>query len=246
MLLALDTSTQLAGSALYNDSRGLVSEYNWHSANRHTVELMPQVAAMLSQAGVRPADLRAVAVALGPGSFTGLRVALAAAKGIALAVGCRLIGVPTLDAVAYPHQNAPTPVVALIQAGRGRVCWALYAHGPAGWPTTGRPVASTWAACRASAGWAAQTPYQLSTVEALAQTVTRPTTFAGELLAADRETLLRWCGRARAQIVSPALAMRRAGYIAELAWQRLLAGQFDDPATLSPIYLHEPPQPKVR
>ncbi len=226
MLLALDTSTQLAGSALYNDSRGLVSEYNWHSANRHTVELMPQVAAMLSQAGVRPADLRAVAVALGPGSFTGLRVALAAAKGIALAVGCRLIGVPTLDAVAYPHQNAPTPVVALIQAGRGRVCWALYAHGPA--------------------GWAAQTPYQLSTVEALAQTVTRPTTFAGELLAADRETLLRWCGRARAQIVSPALAMRRAGYIAELAWQRLLAGQFDDPATLSPIYLHEPPQPKVR
>ncbi len=226
MLLALDTSTRLAGCALYDEGRGLMAEYNWHSANRHTVELMPQAAHMLAQAGVRPADLQAVAVALGPGSFTGLRVALAAAKGIALATGARLIGVPTLDAVAYPHQNAPTPVIALIQAGRGRVCWALYAHGPA--------------------GWGPQTPYQLSTVEALAQTVTRPTTFAGELLAADRETLLNWCGRPRAQILSPALAMRRAGYIAELAWRRLMAGQFDDPATLSPIYLHEPPQPKVR
>ena len=225
MLLALDTSTRLAGIALYDGARGLLAEYNWHSANRHTVELLPQAAHMLAQAEIRPADLTAVAVALGPGSFTGLRVALAAAKGIALANGITLLGVPTLDAVAYPHQSAPAPVIAAIQAGRGRVCWALYAHGPG--------------------GWAPQTEYQLSTVEALAQTVMRPTIFVGELLGADRETLTQLCGRTRASFASPALTMRRAGYIAELAWQRLAAGHADDQETLSPLYLHEPPRPKA-
>lgn len=225
MLLALDTSTRWAGAALYDGDRGLLAEYNWHSANRHTVELLPQVAHMLVQAEAQPTDLRAVAVALGPGSFTGLRVALAAAKGLALALQIPVLGAPTLDAVAYGHQDAPTPVIAVIQAGRGRVCWALYAHGPA--------------------GWAPQTEYALATVEALAQTVTRPTLFVGELLRADRETLLQWCGHGRVQFAPPALSMRRAGYLAELAWQRLQAGQADDPATLSPIYLHEPPPPKV-
>jgi tRNA threonylcarbamoyladenosine biosynthesis protein TsaB len=224
MLLGLDTSTRLAGVALYHGERGLIAEYNWHSANRHTAELMPQVAQMMAQARVGPADLTAVAVALGPGSFTGLRVALAAAKGLALAQGIKLLGVSTLDGVAYPHQSEPTPVVAVVQAGRGRVCWALYAHGPA--------------------GWAAQTGYQLSTVTELAQKIVRPTVFAGELLPADQTTLLRCLGKARASFLPPARTMRRAGYIAELAWQRLAAGQADDPATLSPIYLHEPASPK--
>lgn len=225
MLLALDTSTYWAGAALYDGDRGLLAEYNWRSANRHTVELLPQVAHMLAQAEAQPTALRAVAVALGPGSFTGLRVALAAAKGLALALDVPLLGVPTLDAVAYGHQDAPTPVIAVVQAGRGRVCWALYAHGPA--------------------GWAPQTAYALSTVEALAQTITRPTLLVGELLQADRETLRQWCGGGRVQFAPPALSVRRAGYIAELGWQRLRAGHTDDPATLSPIYLHEPPQPKA-
>lgn len=221
MLLALDTSTRWAGVALYDGERGLLAEYNWHSANRHTVELMPQVARMMELAGVGPQDLRAVGVALGPGSFTGLRVALAAAKGLALAHRVPLLGVPTLDAVAYGHQDAPAPVIAVIQAGRGRVCWALYAHGPA--------------------GWAAQTPYRLSTIEALADTIGRPTIVVGELMATDRAALAARSGRSRVQFRPPALALRRAGYLAELAWQRYAAGQADDPATLSPIYLHEPP-----
>ena len=224
MLLGLDTSTKLAGIALYDGERGLIAEYNWHSANRHTVELMPQVAQMMAQAGVTPRDLTAVAVALGPGSFTGLRVALAAAKGLALANGLKLLGVPTLDAVAYPHQSEPVPVVAIIQAGRGRVCWAPYAHGPA--------------------GWAAQAEYRLSTIEEVANTVVRPMIFVGELLPVDQEMLIKWIGKGRAHFLPSALTMRRAGYVAELAWKRYAAGQADDPATLSPIYLHEPPAPK--
>ncbi len=220
MLLAIDTATRQAGIALYDGARGLITEYNWHSANRHTEELMPAIAQMMDQAGIAARDLTAVGVALGPGSFTGLRVGLAAAKGLALAHGAKLLGVPTLDAAAYPHQAQPVPVVALLQAGRGRVYWAAYAHGPAGWSN--------------------QTPYALGTAVDVANATLRPMLFVGEVSPADRETLIKFAGRPRAQFLPPALAMRRAGYLAELAWARHQAGAADDPATLSPIYLQQP------
>jgi tRNA threonylcarbamoyladenosine biosynthesis protein TsaB len=220
MLLALDTSTKQAGIALYDGARGLIAEYNWHSANRHTEELMPAVAQMLAQARAVPGDLIAIAVALGPGSFTGLRVGLAAAKGLALAHGRPLLGISTLDAVAYPHQSQPAPVIAVIQAGRGRVFWAPYGHGPG--------------------GWGAQEAPALSTLPALANAIVRPVVFAGEISPADQETLTQWAGKARANFLPPALAVRRAGYLAELAWKRHQAGEADDLATLSPIYLQQP------
>ena len=126
MLLALDTSTRFAGIALYAADRGLIAETNWHAGMQHTVSLMPRVSWMLEAQGAQVSDLTAVAVALGPGSFTGLRVGLAAAKGLALAAGMPIIGVPTLDVTAYPHHLQPLPVIAVVQAGRGRVCWARY------------------------------------------------------------------------------------------------------------------------
>lgn len=220
MLLALDTSTRRSGVALYEGARGVVAEYNWISANRHTEELLPIVAQVMAQAGLSPRDLTAVGVAVGPGSFTGLRVGVAAAKGLALAHGLSLVGVSTLDFTAYPHQAQPVPVIALVQAGRGRFYWAPYAHGPA--------------------GWSAQEPAGLATSEALACKVVRATMFVGEVTPEAQETLTRFLGRARAHFLPPALAMRRAGYLAELAWQRLQAGQTDNPASLSPIYLQQP------
>jgi tRNA threonylcarbamoyladenosine biosynthesis protein TsaB len=219
MLLALDTSTRLAGIALYSGNDGLISEYSWHSANRHTVELMPRVAQMLAQAGASSTTLEAVAVALGPGSFTGLRVALAAAKGLALANDLALLGVPTLDAVAYPHSQQSLPLIAVVQAGRGRVCWATYEHGPA--------------------GWKASAPPGLVEVPALAATILHPTLIAGELAIGDREQLARLSG-GQAILLSPALSIRRPGCLAEIGWSRYLAGEREDPASLSPIYMHEP------
>lgn len=220
MLLALDTSTRQAGIALYSAERGLLAEHTWHSANRHTEELLPAVSHLLAQAGLAARDLIAVGVALGPGSFTGLRVGLAAAKGLALAHGLALLGVPTLDFTAYPHQAQPAPVIALIQAGRGRVYWAPYAHGPG--------------------GWAAQEPAALGTITDVANRSVRATIFVGEVTPADRETLTQFIGRGRAHFLPPALAVRRAGHLAELAWQRLSNGERDDAAALSPIYLQQP------
>jgi len=220
MLLAIDTSTRQAGIALYDGEKGLVAEYNWHSANRHTEELLPATAQMLDRAGLTANQLTAVGVAIGPGSFTGLRVGLAAAKGLALAQGLKLVGVSTLDFTAYPHQAEARPVIALVQAGRGRVCWACYAHGPA--------------------GWAAQAPYTLASLPALAAAITEPVVFVGELSQTDRHTLGGLLDPARARFLPPALAARRAACLAELAWARHAAGQWADPTTLSPLYMQQP------
>ncbi len=227
MLLAIDTSTRQASIALVDYSkthagrgRQLLAEQSWVSANRHTEELMPAISALLALSGVAARDLTAVAVAIGPGSFTGLRVGLAAAKGLALAQDLTLVGIPTLDVTAFPHQSQPIPVVAVAQAGRGRVYWAPYAHGPG--------------------GWGPQEPYALSTVIEMANMVVRPMAFAGELNETDQETLTRFAGRQRVILLSPALGLRRAGWLAELAVKRLEMGQEDEPATLSPIYLQHP------
>jgi tRNA threonylcarbamoyladenosine biosynthesis protein TsaB len=221
MLLAIDTSTRQAGIALYDGDKGLIAEYNWHSANRHTEELMPATAQMLERAKLTAHGLTAVGVAIGPGSFTGLRVGLAAAKGLALAQGLKLVGISTLDFTAYPHQAQARPVIALVQAGRGRVCWARYAHGPD--------------------GWAAQAPYTLATLPALAAAITEPVVFVGELSQADRQTLEdELLGPDRAAFLPPALSARRAACLAELAWARHAAGQWADPATLSPLYMQQP------
>jgi len=221
MLLALDTATSLASIGLYDGER-LLSEATWHSARQHTVELMPRVVEMLEQARVSPRELRAVAVALGPGSFTGLRVALSVAKGLAVAHDLALLGVPTLDVVAYPHRWRSLPVCALVQAGRGRVCWALYDWQEGMWQPVGE--------------------YRLSTVDEVVGAVAatgQEMLFAGEIEPATAAALREGLGE-KALLASPALTLRRAGYLAEMAWERYRRGERDDPASLSPIYLHEP------
>ena len=99
ILLGLDTSTRSVGLALY-DGTQVLSEAVWTSHDHHTVELAPAVGDMLSRAGLEPSHLSAVAAATGPGSFTGLRIGLALAKGLALARRLPLVGIPSLDVLA--------------------------------------------------------------------------------------------------------------------------------------------------
>lgn len=221
VLLALDTATDQASVALY-DGEHVLAEITWHSARRHTVELMPQVNGLCALMGLTAGHVGGVAVAIGPGSFTGIRVALSLAKGIAAARQLPLFGVSTLEAIAHPHHAQPLPVTALVQAGRGRLCWAHFTHDGdnLSWRTSSLP--------------------RISGIEAVAEATTGATLFAGEILPTTRATLLTLLGD-RARFELPALTLRRASYLAEIAWPRWLAGHSDDAASLAPIYLHELP-----
>lgn len=218
LILALDTSTRTAGVALY-DGQSVCVEISWHSADHHTVELMPYIASAFERQHITPERLTGVAVAIGPGSFTGLRIGLSVAKGLALSLGIALVGVPTLDIIAYAHRRQPLPICAVIQAGRGRLAVANYATQRRKWERTGE--------------------IRLLAPKQLLALIERRTFFCGEI-DSTLDRLLRHNLGERAVIADPAESLRRAGYLAELGWLRLQAGERDDLVTLAPIYLHGP------
>src|SRR5690349_5628742 len=117
MLLAIDTATKQISLALH-DGQTVAAETTWLSDNFHSTELAPQVALLLRRAGRDAAGLSGIAVAIGPGSYTGLRIGLGFAKGLALAQNLPLVGVPTLDGLMRAQPPHAGPALALLQAGR--------------------------------------------------------------------------------------------------------------------------------
>jgi len=132
MLLALDTATHTASIALYNlEKMQLLSEWTWEARRRQTQDLLGAVQQMLQLAQMTPQQLSALAVTTGPGSFTGVRIAISTVKGIGLGLPetPRVIGIPTLSVTAAPWLEVaaswdPAPLVCVtLQAGRGRYNW---------------------------------------------------------------------------------------------------------------------------
>lgn len=218
MILGIDTATRWIGLALH-DGTAVLAEHGWRSARTQTIELAPSIAQMLKQAGITPADLDGVAVAIGPGSYTGLRVGLGAAKGLALAQQIPLFGVPTLDIVAASIGPRAGYLLVAAEAGRSRVCAGLY----------------RW---QEKAGWIAADPPVIESWETVLASLESTTTFAGEI-SPEAAKLIR-ANKQRFILLPPAKSTRRAGYLAEIGWQRLQKGQLDDAAALAPIYLRDP------
>ncbi|MBI4236690.1 MAG: tRNA (adenosine(37)-N6)-threonylcarbamoyltransferase complex dimerization subunit type 1 TsaB, partial [Chloroflexi bacterium] len=158
-------------------------------------------------------------VAAGPGSFTGLRVGMAVAKGLALALGIPLVGVGTLEASAYPFAWSTLPVWAMVDAGRGEVAAACFQTRRGAW----RKV---WAEAVVSP-------------EELVAAVSGRALFCGEVPPAVEALLHDRLGR-RALLPPGLHRIRRAGYLGRLGWERLQRGEADDPATLAPLYLRRP------
>jgi tRNA threonylcarbamoyladenosine biosynthesis protein TsaB len=219
MLLALDTSTRRLSIALYDASQ-VIAEAAWGSNFHHTVELAPAAERVLAQAGVSISDVGSLAVALGPGSFTSLRTGLAFAKGLALSRNIPLIGVPSLDILAAAQPVQAIPLAAVLEAGRKRLAVEWYA-----------PVEGVWQR-------SGQT--DLLTAEELNEKIQQPTWVCGELREEIRSLLAE---NQSARVASPAASLRRAGYLAELAWKRWQAGEVDEPASLAPIYLSQERSP---
>ena len=226
MLLAIDTSTRYAGVALADDQR-VIAARTWYSTANHTTELMPAVAQLLQSRATAVKDLEGVAVALGPGGFSALRVGVSVAKGLAAAGGLKIVGVGSLDLEAFPYAGSGLPVCALLEAGRGEAASALFSP-------EGIRIRED----------------RVSTAEELTadidQTVSEPTLFCGEGVAGWSEEIKAALGP-RAVVCSLAPALR-VWSLALIARQRLEAGLVDDLTTLQPNYLRLPSigQPKLR
>lgn len=215
MLLAIDTATRKIGVALY-DGVQVLHEAVWQSPFRHTVELAPAIDNALEQSNATIKDLSVVAVAIGPGSYTGLRIGAAAAKGLAFSLRIDLVAVPTFDILAASLPPDPERQMAVVlEAGRSRLAVGWYEV------ENGR--------------WQPSKPAQLFTPAEFSQTIRTPTLICGELDEDNRKLLGR--KHKNVSLSSPAQNLRRPAYLAEVAWKRWQAGQIDDPKTVAPVYL---------
>jgi tRNA threonylcarbamoyladenosine biosynthesis protein TsaB len=223
MLLALDTATRTLSLALH-DGEQVIAEATWQTSGRHTVELTPAIHTMLGQAGLAPANLTLIALSQGPGSFNGLRVGFGTAKGLGTALDIPIIAVPTLDVVAAAQPRFEGTLIAVAQAGRGRVVAGSYDWRDDGWQTRSDVQIIAW--------------------DALFALVTTPTLISGEVDRDGMAALARATADARPiHLASPAIAVRRAGFLAQLAWDRWRSGRVDDPTGGAPFYLHQPGVP---
>jgi len=214
MLLAIDTSTAWISLALY-DGNFIHYEVTWQTKNHHTVELAPAIDALFQKTGMKSNDLTGLAVALGPGSFTSLRIGLAAAKGFALGLNIPMAGVSSLDIVAAAQPLDEKPMIVVLHAGRSLLAYATYQVKDGAWRSVSEP--------------------SVIDPKVLVKSIKEPTLICGELSGLDRTIIgRRW---KNAVISSPANCLRRAGFLAELGWEKLMNDQADDPVSLGPIYL---------
>jgi len=211
MELSIDTASELASIALSREGR-VQAENRWRCERNHTVELLPAIDKLLEDAGVHRSDLTAVFVSLGPGTYTGLRVGISVAQGIARALSIPALGVGRLELDAYPHAAHPSPIIAVHRAGRGDLAWATYQSNP----------------------WRELTAPGLSKPEQLAEVIPNGALVTGEV----DESLATLLSNRASIAESPTYG--RASSLAELAFPRLKAGETAEPALLRPIYLRPP------
>jgi tRNA threonylcarbamoyladenosine biosynthesis protein TsaB len=216
--LALDTSTDWGSVALY-DGRDVLAEETWHAQRRHGDELFPTIERMLARTRLTLASIDRVAVATGPGSFTGLRVAIAAAQGIARGAGAATVGVSTLDVIAYPHAASKQRTCPLLPAGRDEFYAAFYQE--------------------RNRKWQRRSPFIAATLPDLCRQIGAHTLFVGEIGPETEQTLRDLLGP-KALFASPASRMRRAGYLAELGWRALDASPQTGLSEIEPIYVKQP------
>ena len=213
-LLAIDSSTHVGGLALYDGNRAIY-ECTWTRPDMRGADLAPGIQAAFKRTGLKLNDVKAIAIAIGPGSYTGLRTSLALAKGMVLARGLDLIAVPTLDILAAGQPLQEKPLAAVLQAGRGRLAVGWYREKKGRWQSEGKSA--------------------LMTAVELEESINKPTIICGELYEEERRILGR--KYKNAELASPAQCVRRPAVLAELAWAHWQAGKIDDPKGLAPIYL---------
>jgi len=210
--LSIDTASELASIALSRDGK-LADDVAWRCRRNHTVELLPAIDKLLSDAGIDKGDLTAVFVCTGPGMYTGLRVGVSVAQGLARGLRIPALGVGRLELDAYPHANFAGDIVAVHRAGRGELAWAAYRGNP--WREVSAP--------------------RLSRPEELVAATAGRALVVGEV---DEDLAAMLEGR-DLTVREPA-GEGRARSLAKLGFARLLGGETAEPALLRPVYLRPP------
>jgi tRNA threonylcarbamoyl adenosine modification protein YeaZ len=217
MELALDTSTAFASIAL-SDNGAAIAELTWHSGQNHSRELVPNITYLLNQCNIASKSISAVFVAIGPGSFNGIRVGISTAKGLALSLNVPLVGISSMEIEAYPFACTELPVCPIHNAGRSEIATALYIM---------------------DKQWVRLKEEHITTIDTLCQKTEQKTLFCGEITDETLDAIEKQLGEL-AVIPDFSSRLRRASHLATLGYKRLVKNETDNPASLQPLYLRPP------
>jgi tRNA threonylcarbamoyladenosine biosynthesis protein TsaB len=219
LILGITTSTAQVGCAI-GGHEGVLGAVHSSRGRRHAETLTPAIEFLCRQTRVELSDIGAVAVDLGPGLFTGLRVGIAAAKALAHACRVPMVGVPSLDLLAFPVRHTARTIVCCIDARRGELFHASYRQSPGGVQRLTEPAVDT------------------------------PDDLVSDLLVTNDDLLLVGDGAlryrevfeaiTRVEIADHGLAHPLASSLVELAHARALREDFVPPQELAPLYLRKP------
>ena len=216
-VLGVDTSTSCGSLGIIDDD-AVVAEYALLRDETHSTRLVPAIQALLKEARLDLNKIDGMAVSLGPGSFTGLRVGLSAVKGLALAAERPVVGVPTLDALAFNLPFTPYVICPLVDARKGEVYTALYKDGEGGRVEQ-------------------LTPYQVvAPLDLLEKLPLQETIFLGDGVEVYGELIKERFGE-KALFAPPHLRFLRGSTVAEIGLQRFKKGETDDISSMVPIYV---------
>ena len=218
MQLMIDTSTDMASLALAEGSSVLVAS-TWLCERNHSAELLPRLAQLLDEAKLSLQSVDYITVTRGPGGFNGLRVGISTAKGLAFSLGIPIIGVSTLELAAYQYADSELPICPVLYAGREEIATAIYQ--------------------KKAGEWTQLTPEHITTIDELCSLVTAETIFCGEYVPTIAERLKERL-KEKAIVAPPATSAERVANLAVLGQLRAKAGDYDELATLQPLYLRRP------
>lgn len=235
LVIGIESSALVASVAIVRDD-SLVAEYTMNNAKTHSQTLLPMLDEIVRASGIELRDVDAIAVSRGPGSFTGLRIGSATAKGLGLALDIPIVEVPTLDAMAYNFYGATEAVVCpIMDARRQEVYSGIYEFAKDGLRTEASPlgyepgVPDMKALMDECAGPLVDVIDKLNAID-------RPVIFLGDAVPVYREVIVQ---RIRVPYTfAPAhLSRQRAGAVAALGTKMLAEGRTVTAADHAPTYL---------
>lgn len=233
-ILAIETSTMLGGIAVADDSAGLIAEVRLNVKSTHSERLMTEINHVLQQSGLTAHDIDIFGVAIGPGSFTGLRIGLSTAKGFSYATGKPIVSVPTLEAFAWNFPYCRHPVCIMLDARKGEVYAALLQ-----WEENGFVRLMSEVSVRAEklvekiTSGIPPLPSAKVGEEGCGE---ERIVFAGEGALLYRNKITAMIGE-KAVFAPPEKMIPSPANVASIGIQKALKGEFSDPVSLVPIYI---------
>ena len=216
-ILAIDTATQVSSVAVLKEGR-LLAELTMQGKLTHSETLLPHIEQVLKMAAVAKEELTGIAVSNGPGSFTGLRIGLAAAKAMSYVLGIPLVGVSTLQALAYQLPAPGVRVMCLLDAQKGNAYVESYR-----WENNSLQVVDSVQVAK------------ITDIVAACANMNEQVILLGD--AVQKKVAGKLELPANVSVAPPHIVMPRAACVAMLGQAKLLTGETDNVMDLEPVYI---------